>query len=116
MFGLIKFLYFLCLFNFLIECLFKGSSQWIHITFVEEQNVGGFQLQFQGGFNAACLLLKFVTSDGPYEESFDLEDTNAEQSFQLKNVQKNVKSIRFILTQCSDFFGRIILYKLNVHS
>lgn len=73
-------------------------------------------MQFQGGFNAACLLLKVLTSDGSYEESFDLEDTNAEQSFLLKSSQKNVKSIRFIFTQNSDFFGRIILYKLNVYT
>uniref|UniRef100_A0A1A9X4I2 F5/8 type C domain-containing protein n=1 Tax=Glossina brevipalpis TaxID=37001 RepID=A0A1A9X4I2_9MUSC len=94
----------------------EGLPQWINIEFDDSQTVSGFSFQFQGGFAAkeAKIELHFSNESSPYEEPFYAEDINAVQRFKLKYSQVNVKRIKFIISSSTDFFGRVIVYKLEL--
>lgn len=94
----------------------QGLPQWINIEFDEPQTVGGFSFQFQGGFAAKEAKVELYPSNdsSPYEEPFYAEDINAVQIFQLKHAQLNVERVKFTINSSTDFFGRIIVYKLEL--
>ncbi|XP_050326986.1 nuclear receptor 2C2-associated protein isoform X3 [Bactrocera neohumeralis] len=95
-----------------------GTPQWIIIRFEEPQAVSKFSFQFQGGFVAKTLLIHVETEDGKQilEEAFYPEDINSIQTFILNRPIKNKEAakIKFLFPSSTDFFGRIILYELEI--
>jgi len=77
--------------------------------------VGSFLIQFQGGFVGQKCWLKSTQENGTSNEPqpFYPEDINATQTFNLCEPVK-AKQLDFIFGESSDFFGRIIIYKMDV--
>ncbi|CAG2066527.1 unnamed protein product, partial [Timema podura] len=72
-------------------------------------------MQFQGGFTGKdCeVVLKTQTDPLGKSEPFYPEDVNSVQSFNLKEpVLTN--NVRFVFNSSTDFFGRIVIYKLEL--
>ncbi|XP_018803128.1 PREDICTED: nuclear receptor 2C2-associated protein isoform X1 [Bactrocera latifrons] len=96
----------------------EGTPQWIIIRFEEPQAISKFSFQFQGGFVAKTLLIHVETEDGKQilEEAFYPEDINSIQTFILNRPIKNKEAakIKFLFPSSTDFFGRIILYELEI--
>nr|XP_036218163.1 nuclear receptor 2C2-associated protein isoform X1 [Bactrocera oleae] len=73
---------------------------------------------FQGGFAAKTLSIHAETEDGKQilEEAFYPEDINSTQSFILNQPieSKEAVKIKFLFPSSTDFFGRIILYELEI--
>lgn len=79
--------------------------------------IHSLKLQFQGGFvGQDCNIL--ASTEGAVlqvVQAFYPEDINAPQTFSLgKPFQAN--HIRLVFNKSTDFFGRIIVYKLEILS
>lgn len=73
------------------------------------------RFQFQGGFTSNQIIVQFFDSNQSLisEQNLYPEDKNHLQIFDnLSAVFAN--SVKFIFTQCSDLFGRIVIYKLEL--
>ncbi|XP_037948402.1 nuclear receptor 2C2-associated protein [Teleopsis dalmanni] len=96
----------------------EGTPQWINIQFEELQAMHEFEFQFQGGFAGKHGIMTAESADGNKlcEETFYPDDVNSVQKFKLKNpiLNKEVLKIKFLFASSTDFFGRIIVYKLKV--
>lgn len=53
-------------------------------------------------------------SDEPIIEPFYPEDINSEQTFILLKTVEKVNKIKFIFNKSTDFFGRIVVYNLEL--
>ncbi|KAL5292794.1 NR2C2AP family protein [Megaselia abdita] len=92
----------------------QGDNQFITIQMEEPQSISSFNVQFQGGFATAEISVILDDNKGGSEKlDFYPEDINAVQSFTLKNTVKDVVKIQLMLNKTTDFFGRIIIYKLE---
>ncbi|KAK9306387.1 hypothetical protein QLX08_002906 [Tetragonisca angustula] len=92
-----------------------GSPQWVIINFEQECEVRSFEIEFQGGFVGKNCHLEIGNKETKFHESFYPEDKNALQVFNLKNPKK-AKTFKFIFNKSTDFYGRIIIYKLSLYS
>ncbi|XP_076751446.1 nuclear receptor 2C2-associated protein [Xylocopa sonorina] len=92
-----------------------GSPQWIIIDFEREHELSSFQIQFQGGFVGKDCYLEADIKEIKFHESFYPEDKNNFQTFKLKNPVK-AKTFKFVFNESTDFFGRVIIYKLSLYS
>lgn len=92
-----------------------GTPQWIIINFEQECEVNSFEIEFQGGFAGKNCHLEIGDKDTEIFESFYPEDTNTLQKFYLKSPAK-AKLFKFVFNESTDFFGRIIIYKLALYS
>lgn len=92
-----------------------GTPQWIVIDFEQECNLSYFEIEFQGGFVGKDCHLEIGNEEIKCLESFFPEDKNALQRFKLKET-KRAKTFKFLFNESSDFFGRIIIYKLALYS
>ncbi|XP_055916079.1 nuclear receptor 2C2-associated protein [Eupeodes corollae] len=93
----------------------EGTPQWIAIQFDEPQTVTAFSFQFQGGFAGKDALVIATAVDGTEsEEPFYPDDINSVQTFTLKQSIENTKKLKFVFGSSTDFFGRIIVYKLKI--
>ncbi|XP_076245712.1 nuclear receptor 2C2-associated protein isoform X3 [Calliopsis andreniformis] len=70
-----------------------GTPQWVVINFDQTCEVNSFEIQFQGGF----------------------VDNNTIQKFELKEPIR-AKTFKLVFNESTDFFGRIIIYKLSLYS
>jgi hypothetical protein len=93
--------------------LLQGSPQWILLTYCNEIKLSSIEIQFQGGFaGIKCHIeagsnlknLKFIQEIFP-------ENINSLQLFKLTSIIK-AKLFKIVFNSSSDFFGRIIVYKL----
>lgn len=76
-----------------------------------------FSIQFQGGFAAKRIEIQFYDDKNNllHEKTLFCEDINLKQQFaDLCNEQCFAKLIKFNLCECSDFFGRVIVYDLQL--
>ncbi|CAH1393740.1 unnamed protein product [Nezara viridula] len=90
----------------------QGSPQWVKVKLREETDVKFFTIQFQGGFTAKDLVFKTELNGNSEEMCFYPEDTNSVQKFIIKQPTK-LRSMLFKFHSSTDFFGRIIIYKLG---
>nr|CAD7448538.1 unnamed protein product [Timema bartmani] len=93
----------------------QGSPQWIELELSSSVLVDSFTMQFQGGFTGKdCeVVLKTQTDPLGKSEPFYPEDVNSVQSFNLKEpVLTN--NVRLVFNSSTDFFGRIVIYKLEL--
>lgn len=95
----------------------QGALQWILITFDEAIKVNSFSFQFQGGFAGKKCSVSLEDQGGRvvHEEQFYPDDINAKQSFDLSATVDSVKKVKFSFEGSTDFFGRIIVYNLELH-
>lgn len=91
-----------------------GTPQWIIIDFDQDCEVSSFEIQFQGGFVGKECYIEAGNKETKFLQSFYPEDNNAVQKFNLKEPKK-AKTIKFVFGESTDFFGRIIIYKLSVY-
>jgi hypothetical protein len=99
---------------------FQGSPQWIEILFADVRTITGFAFQFQGGFvGQKCSFTFFkkppTGDDRPELEfkNFYPEDTNHLQTCTL-DAPIEAKFVRLVFNESTDFYGRVILYRLSV--
>ncbi|KAM9329960.1 nuclear receptor 2C2-associated protein [Gastrophryne carolinensis] len=92
----------------------QGSSQWIAIEFPQKVYVSEIHLQFQGGFASKNCILEggLKNEDMAKITEFYPEDINALQIFEFP--LQCVEKLRLSFPSSSDFFGRIIVYHLDV--
>ncbi|XP_014280171.1 nuclear receptor 2C2-associated protein [Halyomorpha halys] len=90
----------------------QGSPQWVKVKLKEEMEITFFTIQFQGGFTAKELVFKGESNGYSEEVCFFPEDNNSVQQFALKHPTK-LKSLFFKFNSSTDFFGRVIIYKLS---
>jgi hypothetical protein len=70
------------------------------------------KLQFQAGFSAE--LVQVYDSNMTKLSDVELDDIHEIQTFHLQDNQHSFRSLKFILDNFADFYGRIILYRLEV--
>ena len=103
--------------------IIQGTKQWVEFRFKQEVCPSSISLTFQGGFAAKCcqaLLKPTSKSDLPVE--FDAvypQDLNNSQEFKLVASASEAARIggtrlRLTLSQQADFYGRVILYSVQV--
>lgn len=93
----------------------QGTPQSITITLETPSKISSFKIQFQGGFvGQDCSVLIQNESEEPIIEPFYPEDINSEQTFNLLKTVESVSKIKFIFNKSTDFFGRIVVYNLEL--
>ncbi|CAD7076663.1 unnamed protein product [Hermetia illucens] len=94
----------------------QGQPQWITIQFEEPQTIERFRFQFQGGFAGNEGGVTIHGADGAclYDKAFYPEDINAVQMFPLDGRVEGATKVKFTFKSSTDFFGRIIVYKLEL--
>ena len=92
-----------------------GTPQWIIINFEEKCEVSSFEIQFQGGFVGKDCRVEVGDKGTEFLEPFYPEDNNTVQKFNLREP-KEAKHFKFVFGDSTDFFGRIIIYKLSLYS
>uniref|UniRef100_A0A336KMW9 CSON011887 protein n=1 Tax=Culicoides sonorensis TaxID=179676 RepID=A0A336KMW9_CULSO len=95
----------------------QGTPQFIVLEFASAIDFSAFKIQFQGGFagkDCTIQISKNAASDEMIKEQFFPEDVNKSQSFKLKDPVEDVKSIRLVFENSFDFFGRIVVYSLEI--
>ncbi|GLH06505.1 hypothetical protein R5R35_002340 [Gryllus longicercus] len=95
----------------------QGTPQWILIELEEAVSISTFSFQFQGGFAGRDCEVEGGIDRASMQviEAFYPEDNNTLQSFKLSRPLQ-VKCIRFNFKSSTDFFGRIIVYRLEITS
>ncbi|PSN55940.1 Nuclear receptor 2C2-associated protein [Blattella germanica] len=94
----------------------QGSPQWITLDLEKEEIIETFLIQFQGGFvGHDCYIEAKLANGMQIMEPFYPEDINSLQIFKLKEAISS-KQIKIVFNESTDFFGRIVIYKLDVLS
>ncbi|XP_017483811.1 PREDICTED: nuclear receptor 2C2-associated protein-like [Rhagoletis zephyria] len=97
----------------------EGIPQWVVIRFEEPQSISKFLIQFQGGFAAKAVSASVQARNGELivEETFYPEDVNSPQTFLLKApvTKKEASKMKLLFPSSTDFFGRIIVYKIEIY-
>lgn len=95
----------------------SGTPQWILINFNEEVDLSEIEIEFQGGFAGKKCSIEagLDTKDLSPVDDFFPEDTNTRQRFHL-SATKRTKVFKIVFHSSTDFFGRIVVYKLLFHS
>lgn len=93
--------------------ILQGETQWVLIRFDREVLASELKLQFQGGFSSRTVEVQFLT-DGNCMKSEVVNpiDSNSGQSFTFPPTAAN--SFKFTFSEAVDFFGRIILYDIDI--
>lgn len=91
--------------------------QWIAIVFEQEMKISSFEFQFQGGFAGKNCTVTLDDKMGAtlHYQPFYPDDINAKQTFDLSSTVENVRKVKFSFEGSTDFFGRIIVYNLELH-
>jgi len=90
----------------------KGAPQKIEFSFSEPKTIRKLNIQFQGGFSAKQIQLE--NADAEKCEFVPL-DTNQLQEFCL-DKPITAQDFKLILNSSYDFYGRIIIYHLDILS
>lgn len=93
----------------------QGEYQWVSLQFPQSVKISEIKFQFQGGFAAKACRLQGGPRDGEFQEisQFYPEDDNSLQSFPILEAPV-VDKVKIILENSTDFFGRIIVYSLDI--
>lgn len=104
---------------------FQGLPQRINIVFDEpitalNVSTSRLQVKFQGGFVGSEMRLSLSNTSGQsvYTDTFYPDDVNDLQIFRLnaENLSslENVRKLEIVFDKSSDFFGRVIIYHLEL--
>ncbi|XP_053178848.1 nuclear receptor 2C2-associated protein [Scomber japonicus] len=93
----------------------QGECQWVTLEFPQSVRVSELKVQFQGGFSSKTCKLEGYVKDGDFTviSHFYPEDNNALQSFPIQEAPA-VDKLKIMFENSADFFGRIIVYSLDV--
>ncbi|XP_029939257.1 nuclear receptor 2C2-associated protein [Salarias fasciatus] len=93
----------------------QGECQWVSLDFPKSVRVSELQVQFQGGFSAKACRIEGCPKDGDLRvlSNFYPEDNNSLQSFPIQEAPA-VDKIKIMFENSVDFFGRIIVYSLDI--
>ncbi|XP_076444326.1 nuclear receptor 2C2-associated protein-like [Babylonia areolata] len=98
----------------------QGCPQFIHLEFDAAVKVSEVHIQFQGGFvGKECWVeCKDCGSSGDKRSLVKVtdiypEDVNSVQRFPMECPEPTT-ALRIIFNTSTDFFGRIIIYKLDI--
>uniref|UniRef100_A0A3Q3EZW0 Nuclear receptor 2C2-associated protein n=1 Tax=Kryptolebias marmoratus TaxID=37003 RepID=A0A3Q3EZW0_KRYMA len=84
----------------------QGECQWVSLDFPKSVRVSEIKILFQGGFSAKTCILEGKISQ------FYPEDNNCLQiSF---NPRRKLDKVKILFENGADFFGRVIVYSLDV--
>lgn len=104
----------------------QGLPQQINIAFAEPISVptngstSNLRIKFQGGFVGSEMRLNLINTSGEsaYKNTFYPDDVNDLQVFPLiassADVLDNIRKVEIVFDKSSDFFGRIIIYNLEM--
>lgn len=71
------------------------------------------KIQFQGGFSSKHVLMQLINNNKTVlEHDIYPEDNNSLQEF--SNLPCQINQIKLLFRENVDFFGRIIIYKLEL--
>lgn len=95
-----------------------GGSQWLSMHFAEPVAVRALELIFQGGFVGTPLDVDAdvgSANDAAWSRvaSFATADSNEAQRFELPTVARGVRALRLGFPASTDFFGRVIVYRVR---
>ncbi|KAM4052402.1 nuclear receptor 2C2-associated protein isoform 1-T1 [Anomaloglossus baeobatrachus] len=92
----------------------QGSSQWITLEFPHKVCISEIHIQFQGGFSSRSCVLQGCLKEGELVKiaEFYPEDNNALQRFDFP--EQYVEKLHLCFPNSTDFFGRIVVYHLDV--
>ncbi|XP_050733162.1 nuclear receptor 2C2-associated protein-like [Eriocheir sinensis] len=96
----------------------QGTPQWVALRWPSPVQVTSITAQFQGGFcGAADTMVEVPQEEGSsgwqMAHPWPLEDVGTPQTLQLPQPL-TTSSLRLTFPSSTDFFGRIIMYKLDV--
>ncbi|XP_030228376.1 nuclear receptor 2C2-associated protein [Gadus morhua] len=93
----------------------QGENQWVALEFPKNVKMSELKVQFQGGFSGRTCRLEGCVSGGEFTalSQFYPEDNNSLQSFPIQEVPA-VSRLKIVFEDSSDFFGRIIVYSLEI--
>lgn len=90
----------------------RGDTQHIQLKFNQIETISKLCVQFQGGF--AAKTIDFVR-EGSVVCTVYPGDENTEQMFELPSPVE-CQGVKLLLRDMTDFYGRIIVYKLELLS
>ncbi|XP_028856577.1 nuclear receptor 2C2-associated protein [Denticeps clupeoides] len=93
----------------------QGDSQWVLLQFPREVLVSEVKVQFQGGFSCRTCRLEGCLNEGGFTFITDFypEDNNSLQSFPIQ-TGPTANKLKITFENSADFFGRIIVYSLDI--
>ncbi|XP_052395306.1 nuclear receptor 2C2-associated protein-like [Carassius gibelio] len=93
----------------------QGESQWVCLEFPQPVKVCELRLQFQGGFSGKSCKLEGSAKEEDLKHIVDFypEDDNCLQSFPVQDAA-SVQRLKIVFENSADFFGRIIVYTLEI--
>ncbi|KAL3047570.1 hypothetical protein OYC64_021710 [Pagothenia borchgrevinki] len=93
----------------------QGDCQWVSLEFPQSVKVSELKVQFQGGFSAKTCRLHGCPKDGAFTQICDFypEDDNSLQIFPIQEAPA-VDKVKIMFENSADFFGRIIVYSLDI--
>ncbi|XP_029003988.1 nuclear receptor 2C2-associated protein [Betta splendens] len=93
----------------------QGEYQWVYLDFPQPVKVSELKVQFQGGFSAKTCRLEGCPKTGDLKVigHFYPEDNNSLQSFPIQEAP-SVDKVKIIFENSADFFGRIVVYSLDI--
>ncbi|XP_043079089.1 nuclear receptor 2C2-associated protein isoform X2 [Puntigrus tetrazona] len=93
----------------------QGESQWVVLEFPQPVKVSELRLQFQGGFSGKSCKLRGCAKEEDLRHIVDFypEDNNCLQSFPIQDAP-SVQRLKIVFENSADFFGRIIVYTLDI--
>lgn len=85
------------------------------LQFPQSVKISEIKVQFQGGFAAKACRLEGGLQDGEFKavNQFYPEDDNSLQSFPIQEAPV-VDKVKITFENSTDFFGRIIVYSLDI--
>eukprot|EP00064_Thunnus_orientalis_P007018 superscaffoldBa00000756_g7037 len=104
----------------------QGECQWVTLEFPQAVRVSQLKVQFQGGFSSKTCRLEGYLKDGDFTVISDFypEDNNSLQisfiltmqhlSEEIRLEAPVVDKLKIMFENSADFFGRIIVYSLDV--
>lgn len=107
------------------HCQFQGLPQQINIIFADavpslDVTTTSLCIKFQGGFVGSEMRVTFLNASAErmLTKTFYPDDINDLQKFQFEtdgtNTVENVRKMEIVFEKSSDFFGRIIIYHLDM--
>ncbi|XP_072245887.1 nuclear receptor 2C2-associated protein [Leuresthes tenuis] len=93
----------------------QGECQWVSLQFPGPVRVSEVKVQFQGGFSAKTCRLegRLKEEDFTLLSHFYPEDNNSTHSFPIQEAPA-VDKVKIMFENSADFFGRIIVYSLDL--
>ncbi|KZT58357.1 galactose-binding like protein [Calocera cornea HHB12733] len=95
----------------------NGSPQWVSFTLPKPALLKSVSLTFQGGFVATEVIISTsaTSSNSKPVATIYPQDNNFRQTFKIEGDDVRIEgAVRLEFPKSSDFFGRVVLYDLDL--